>query len=1259
MLDPMKHLALVAVAVLLVAEPTQAQAAPDPTGDSDALEQLLENVRYWQARGRADKAAEAWHKVLRSVPTHPEALADLALFAARSGKNTEARGYLDRLKKAHPNSSRVPQLEAALGLGAKYDDFLTQARTAVRSGKVAEGLDLYRKIFAGQAPSGPVGLEYYQTLGGTAGGWEEARTGLARLVSDNASDPRYGVGFARHLTYVEATRRDGIDRLEQLADGGEGRNARAAWRQALLWLLIGPNDFPRYERYLQRFPNDQEVKGRVVDVKAGVVAKQAADAGRDRLKAGYTALDSESVDEAENIFRRAVRTNARDVEAMAGLANVLLRKEQFEEAKATLLRVKDVAPKRRELWEEALKSAEFWSLVRKAEVLRAESKPNEAEVLLREAMTKLPKEAPHARLVLANVLVDASRVDEAQAEFEALVAADPKHVPAMKGLIELYLREGDQEKALTANAALMAIDAEAAWKENWIRAEMLRREAVAQRKKGLLAEAESLLDAALATDPQSKNVMLEQIYTYLDLGKASEARRSVDAAKRIDKADKQVKVAEAWVFASEQRFEEGLAALESLKDADLDAGTRSLKRRLRVEGDAVDAIKQAGRGKLISAQARLTELQRSTRDEPMLLGLVANAWADIGKFDQALAIIYDALSTSKTETPTLKLQLASILHKADREAELLAVLRELEGESDLTVPERQGLANLKIAYSIKRADIAREGGFLARAFNLLQEPLREHQNDPRLMTALGRLFVTAGEYQEADELFQRVLTMTPDSIEARQGAIQSAVEMGNKDAARELAEQGVRLSPDNPRMHLVAGRMHVLIGEDGDAVDAFERALALEEGRSSPELEPDTRVSKLLAGAEARFGGKRRSSPEDITLRSEIISEIKQLQARHSVRLGTSTRARHRPGISGLGQVLSIDFPTWVSIPTGYRGRLTFTATPVLLDAGVFDLGRAQSGQQFGTSGVDLTELERTGEFAQKATGVELSLREEIGAFRFEVGSTPLGFLRQTIVGNFVWNESFGDFGIRLEGYRRSVIESLLSWGGTTDIATDTVWGGVTRNGGRLDLGLSIDNVIWYVVGSGNWLIGERVASNWSVEAGTGLAWKVYDWEGVSFGTGLDVSTMFFDKNLRHFTVGHGGYFSPQAFASVGFPISVRKTTGDLTYDARASIGLVWFREAAAPYYPTDPSRQNDRDELVDADDQPVESFHPGQDGLSFSFNLDGELAYEVARGLKLGVRASVHTGHDFQEYQGGLFLGYTFQQKVAGPGDKTPFGVE
>ncbi|MCA9513573.1 MAG: tetratricopeptide repeat protein, partial [Myxococcales bacterium] len=181
--------------------------------ENDALDQLLENVKYWEERGRPDKAAEIWQKVLRSDPNHPGALSALALYAARGGKKAEAEGYLRRLEAAHPRHPKIAAIKQAIGIGNQYDDLLAEARALVKAGRLDDAIAAYRKVFGANAPSGELGLEFYQTLGGTDSGWEEARAGLERLNTESGGSARTELALARHLSYREGTRRDGVKRL--------------------------------------------------------------------------------------------------------------------------------------------------------------------------------------------------------------------------------------------------------------------------------------------------------------------------------------------------------------------------------------------------------------------------------------------------------------------------------------------------------------------------------------------------------------------------------------------------------------------------------------------------------------------------------------------------------------------------------------------------------------------------------------------------------------------------------------------------------------------------------------------------------------------------------------------------------------------------------------------------------------------------------------------------------------------------------------
>lgn len=1237
-----------AVATASLGGPTRA-GEPGETESPDAIEQLLENVRYWRARNRPDKAAEAWRKILRSDSRHRDALAELALYEARNGNKKKAKGYLERLGRVAPQHPLIPSINQALGLAKSYDRMLDAARAAVRSGDKQEGLELYREVFGGQPPAGALGVEYYQTLGGMPGRWQEAREGLERIARENDGKPFFALALARHLTYDESTRREGIQRLEALLPTAEKSRAEEAIRRALMWLGVVQSDGPYFERFLQRNPNDDEVRRQWQKFRAGIAARAALVQGRERIASGFKALEAGRLEEAEALFRAALAADVHDSDASSGLASTLMKRERFDEAVQLLTALSKRQPKRKELWAGQLPVARFWASLKSAETLRAESKPAEAEKILRELIPRHPELAPHAELVLANALNDLRRYDEAEPIFEKL-AADGDSVGPLLGLFELQLRRGNLDKAIEINQRVRALDPEEAVDDANLRAEILRRQASQAQADGNVAEALRVLQAAREVDPDSRSVLVDMAYLALRDKQLEIARAAVEQLRTLAPDDRDALVVDAWVALAEHRYLAGLEALERVEDSQTDPALRNLKRRFEVRLQINEVVKLATRRKMVAAQTRLNELQRTCKDSPELLGLIANTWADIGRYEQALAAMYDALQVDKNDSPTLKLQLAAILHKARREQEFLQVMSEIEGAPTLTEEERKGFADLSVAWSVRRADHERDKGNFSRAFAYLQRPLKDYPSNHSLMTALGRLFISSGEYEEAYQLFKKVLREDIDNFEGREGAIRSAVELGRTDEARLLARDGLARMGEDPRMLLVAGRMHVMVGEDDEAKDHFERGLALVGTDPAVDAAGVGSMSRLLAGAERRFGKGHVAADQSQTMRlhADLTRELEEIRARNAIRIGTSIELRSRPGEAGLGQLLALQFPTHASISTGNNARLTFTATPVIADSDTLDLGDPQYEGALGTSGVDLFGL-AGGDVGEAQAGVELTLAQDIGGLHLEIGSSPLGFVKQTVLGAASLSIQADTLGLRLEGYRRMVEESLLSWSGITDPGSGVAMGGVTANGGRLDLGFDVENVVYYLFGGGAYYIGSFVDSNFGLEAGLGIQWRLYDWKGVTFLTGLEGHMMSFDKNLRHFTLGHGGYFSPQAFVLGSVPLKLMVKKQDVDFSMSLNLGVSWFEEDDAEYYPTDPARQAVRTELTDPDDNIVESTFPGQTVFAFALRGVATLRYRVSPSVALQAQVSVHNGNDYEEYGGALGIVYLFDQKVGG----------
>jgi hypothetical protein len=267
-----------------------------------------------------------------------------------------------------------------------------------------------------------------------------------------------------------------------------------------------------------------------------------------------------------------------------------------------------------------------------------------------------------------------------------------------------------------------------------------------------------------------------------------------------------------------------------------------------------------------------------------------------------------------------------------------------------------------------------------------------------------------------------------------------------------------------------------------------------------------------------------------------------------------------------------------------------------------------------------------------------------------------------TAVGGFEIGEKWTIFGFRLKGEREMIKDSLLSWAGTKDPISGKTWGGVTRNGGRLDMSFDDAPVLYYLYGGYDFLMGASVKFNHAWNAGLGIQWTLYDSGDMSWVTGLSGNSMGYLYNLRYFSLGHGGYFSPQLFVSGAVPVIFKGEKGRLRWNLQADVGVNWFKESDADYYPTSTNGQAQRATMTDPETGDLlESIYAGSSKLSFALNLDAGLAYQIIPSLAAWLNLALHTAKDYREFIGGVFLQYTFgqaNQNVESPVDSIGDGA-
>jgi cellulose synthase operon protein C len=1244
------------VRVLLFVVLVALAAAPAPGAhaeDGEVIASLLEKVEYWKSRGREDKVAEVWRKVLDSDPNHGQALAELCVYEAQSGHKKQAREYLRRLETAQPGHPDLPRLRRIVDMSEDYRVLIEEARALNSAGRTQEALAKYRLAFGEEPPPGYLAVEYYTTLGGTKDGWEEARIGLERLHAENPDDADYKLVYAKHLTYREKTRRDGIALLRGLASNSQLRNqARPAWKDALLWLHARASDQRLFKQYLDEVGEDAEVRERMKTM-------ATASAPPPPKSAGEQALDRNDFQAAERYYSPLLADKKKRIEGLIGMAKIAMARGQFDQAREYLEEVKRLDPRKRYKWEELFVSVEFWSMMSEAETLRVQGRLAEAEAKLRQAIALSRREAHHAEAALGNIFIAQGEWERALDRFEAVLKKHPNHVAALRGMIRVLIEVGREGEAAQLNARLAKLEAKTEPEQNRRNAESLRWLAAIERSAGRHADALQLLDEARQIDPADAWVLHDLVHVHLALGNVEEARWVVEELMGLEPDMLEVQLARACVLAEEDRLTEALDVALAIPTDGTHMGLDDFVRELQVRVELERLLELGRRGPVGEAYRGLERLETEVLDSPALLSMVALAWSELGDYRRAQGVMNRALARTAQPTTTMRLQLGAILLRAERFEDLGTLLEELERADTFSTREHEDYTELRIAYGVRRADLAAANDRHDRAYEYLYPLLEEFPDEPRVLASLGRLFLESGDHESAHAIFVRLLEMDPTSDEAMEGSIRAAIGAGHRDQARELVEAGLAAYPNDARMHLIAARSYLMMGNDFRAMDLLRHGLELAEQEeaqadATPEFEGEGEESlsaeasheEILLAAARAFGRQRTETTPlrgSSTLREEIEAEMLEVRARNSERVGAGLNLRYRHGVAGLGQLVEFSVPITAGLAMGTAGVLSLTAEAVAVDAGDLDVANPDVGDLFGQVGRVNADTDNE-PWSQSHRGISLGLAYAYRGWWVHVGSTPLGFPLQTFVGGLGWSQKFGDFSVSVRGGRQLVRDSLVSMGCGFDPVIAEPWGLVTANGGRFDVSYEHGPMLYYGFGGFDWLHGTQVVTNRMGQGGAGLRWGFHERSAWRFKTGISLGVMGYSANQRYYTWGHGGYFSPQIFFNGSIPLVIEGDTDRIYARMEADIGINYFREDEVPYYPLDSWMQEDRAVKVDSEGEPAAVMYEEQGSIGLAINFRGRLGYRVSPQLMIGAEARAHYAHDYQEYFGGIFLGYSFR---------------
>lgn len=1293
------------LAVIVASAASAVNAATDQTNSL-----LIEQGLFWQEQENPRRASEVWQKLLLIDATHPDALYGLGLIAVQDKNLTLAKSYLQQLQASHPNTRQALLLEQDILLqDPAKEALLNEARVLVESEEPVKAANAYIRLFEGRPAQGLIGREYYNSLGFVDQHWPEARRGFERLQREYPDEPYTKLFFAQHLVRRADTRAEGIRMLSELAKREDiGGAADETWRMALTW-MGPPNKSAQslFEQFLKVHPEDEEI--RALLAKGRTLNSEAAGWKRDpQLDKGFKALDRKNLVEAEHAFTAYLSRHPKDADALGGLGLVRQRQDRLEDAE--LLLTSAIRNGGRS-WQNALNDVRYWAALKQARASIDQNRMADALALLEQARQLNPADSEaiitiadvraqqgeltaaeagyrqvlamrqqEARAMrgLVQVLGGQGRVDEALKLLAGMSESERKKVGGVSRLrAEAALQRAKLAEQRGDREALRA-ELEAALREEpgnaWASFALAR----SYVDLGQIEEARRLMTDLLKRSPNDVDALYTGALLAVQLDDLAQAR------SLLARIAPNQRTAEIESLESELAFNDELQRIEKVIQNGQRRDARIFLRRLddqtegQVERTTALALAYVDADDPERAIGLMRDLlARSSRTDLTLMlsyaGVMLRAEQDV----EVAGILRDLQGRSMTLAQRKQFDDLSFIYRV-RQAEELRQRGELERAYETLEPALAQRPQDPLALSAL-ARMYGENGDTAKALEIFKPLVERFPEDANLLVGAADMASQQFETGYANDVLERALALAPHDRTILAMAAKVYHFMGRSGTAADLLskvvaqEQRDKLEPNVPLVAAAAQprsssnpfagvgatvtkppagatipeptqtltlapkpqkvpgeiRLPTFRSREEDSLFSRERSLAKQESAQKPvnpfaveqgEDEPDPQAG--LSDA------------------ARALNNIEQYRSPH---LAQGVTVRTSEGESGMGQMTDVQAPFEAAMPLG-DNRIALRVTPVALRAGSVS---ADAGNRFGGGPVASASHPGVSPGEQDSSGVGLSVAFDSPAYgvKSDIGITPEGFLYSTPVGGISVNRRFaGDPNLHwgVSASRRAVTDSVLSFAGAEDKRTGMKWGGVTANGGRAQLAYDDNKVGAYVTSSWHRLLGNNVEDNDRIELSTGAYWYWQNDEFSKSTIGLNLSGITYSENLGFYTYGHGGYFSPQSFLALGVPITWAERFDRFTFQLKGSVGIQSIQQDEADYFPGDSTLQA---EATSALGRPA--VYSSDNTTDLGYSLSGAAEYRLDRNMFLGGHLGVDNGQNYQQWNGGLYLRYMFEEQT------------
>lgn len=818
----------------------------------------------------------------------------------------------------------------------------------------------------------------------------------------------------------------------------------------------------------------------------------------------------------------------------------------------------------------------------------------------------------------ANALAEVNSGDAARA-LPALqkAAAQPQSDGEVMGALgEAWSQKGNRARAVQSFEQALRLEPKGPNSDRWKGLLAMNRYWLLIQQGDDALKAQNT-DLAQRKYQQARNTDNTDSYAVLGLGDVAVARkddalaeRYYQQALRMDRGNSNAVRGLANIY-RRQSPEKASAFLNSLSAAQR-RSVDDIERSLRDEqlADRAQALEEQGQWN----QAAELHRQRLAMD-PESVWITYRLAKDLyaaGRHEEADALFRN-LARRRPDDPEQVYAMGLYLSANDQDNAALAHLD--------TLPRNQWTDNIhELANRLNTNKVMADANRLRDSGQEKQAVALLEQQTPsaRISLTLAEWAAARGDRAEAQHRYESLIQQEPDNLDARLGLAELFISEGEKTAAHqqitavEQAKETAPLSLNTQRR--LAGALNAtdetakanalwkkIIPEAKALPPSMESALVLRDAaraqakNGEPGQALDTWRDAMVAADitpvrpvdNDTFTRLTRNNASDDWLKRGVRSDAADLYRQQDVNVSLDYDYWGSSGTPGYSDLTAHTTMLQVDAPLS-DGRMLFRTDMVHMDAGSFQTdANGNYDPRWGTCDARNSHSDSyqgslmpcSGSRNQTATGVSVAVGWRNDTWAMDLGTTPMGFPVVDVVGSLSYSNKVGVIGYTVDAHRRPVSSSLLAFAGQTDAKntvdsndgkhTGVTWGGVRANGGGVSLSYDQGkaNGVWSSL-SADQLTGKNVADNWRVRWMTGYYYKLINEDNRRVTVGLTNMLWHYDKDLSAYTLGQGGYYSPQKYVSFALPVTWRQRTENWSWELGGSVSWSHSQSNSQRRYP-------------------------------------------------------------------------------------------